>query len=69
MNNDPHTDAAKRHEAVRQHYLSLLGKTEGGWAEVVTSPQKYNRVWNHALGLPPSDKPPQINFKTGELKP
>jgi hypothetical protein len=58
MKYDP-TDAAQRHEAVRQHYLSLPGKTEAGWAEVMVSPAKYNRVWNHMLRLPPSDKPPR----------
>ena len=63
------TDRFKEtHEAVRAHYLSLPGKTEAGWTEVVVSPQKFNRVWNHMLGFPPSDKPPQIDYKTGEIR-
>ena len=53
----------ENHEAVRAYYLSLLGKTIGGWSEVVVSPQKFNRVWNHMLGLPPSDKPPAFPAK------
>lgn len=63
-----HQTAAQRHEAVRAHYLSLPGKTEAGWAAVTGNPAKYNRVWNHLLGMPASDKPPPINFKTGELR-
>lgn len=35
--------------AVRAHYLSLPGKTEEGWFEVLLSPIKYNKVWRHML--------------------
>lgn len=38
--------------AVRAHYLSLPGKTEEGWAEVLLSPIKYNKV-----GIRRSDRP------------
>lgn len=49
-----------RHAAIRAHYLSLPGKTEDGWKEVAKDPAKFNRVWNHMLGLPPNDKPPNL---------
>lgn len=49
---------ADRHAAIRAHYMSLPGKTEAGWNKVAKDPAKFNRVWNHWLGLPASDKPP-----------
>lgn len=61
MSDYSNTEAAQRHEAVRSHYLSLPGKTEAGWAEVVVSPAKYNRVWRHLLRLPASDTPPPLS--------
>jgi hypothetical protein len=35
--------------AIRAHYLSLPGKTEQGWAEVLLDPRKYYYVWRHML--------------------
>lgn len=36
-------------DAVREHYLSIPGKTEGGWIEVTNDPKKFNMVWRHML--------------------
>lgn len=35
--------------AIRANYLSLPGKTEEGWAEVLLDPRKYNMAWRHML--------------------
>lgn len=35
--------------AIRAHYLSLPGKTEAGWADVLLDPRKYNITWRHML--------------------
>lgn len=35
--------------AIRAHYLSLPGKTEVGWTEVLLDPRKYNTLWRHML--------------------
>lgn len=35
--------------AVREHYLSIPGKTEEGWDEVTSDPNKFNLVWRHML--------------------
>lgn len=35
--------------AIRAHYLSLPGKTEDGWAEVLLDPRKYHMTWRHML--------------------
>lgn len=35
--------------AIRAHYLSLPGKTEAGWVEVLIDPRKYNIIWRHML--------------------
>lgn len=35
--------------AIHAHYLSLPGKTEEGWAEVLMDPRKYNMTWRHML--------------------
>lgn len=54
---------AERHSAIRAYYLSLPGKTEEGWEAVAKDPAKFNRVWNHWLGLPASDKPPSVQHR------
>lgn len=35
--------------AIRAYYLSLPGKTDEGWAEILLTPRKYNHVWRHML--------------------
>lgn len=35
--------------AIRAYYLSLPGKTEAGWAEVLRIPPNYYFVWRHML--------------------
>lgn len=35
--------------AIAAYYLSLPGKTEEGWAEVLLDPRKYNIIWRHML--------------------
>ncbi|MCB1918648.1 MAG: hypothetical protein KDJ28_01555 [Candidatus Competibacteraceae bacterium] len=57
---------------LRQHYLSLPGKTEAGWKNVMRDPYKFNRLWRHALRLELRDDPPpidlrRIDLETGEL--
>ena len=51
--------ATAQSQAIRDHYLSLPGRTEAGWVEVLRDPRKFNRVWRHSLSLPPSDEPPE----------
>ena len=52
--------AMAQSQAIRDHYLSLPGRTEAGWVEVLRDPRKFNRVWRHSLGQPPSDEPPEL---------
>lgn len=58
---------------IRDHYLSLPGKSIEGWEQnVASNPQRFNQVWNHLLHLPPSNNPPPltyrtIDFSTGEI--
>jgi hypothetical protein len=51
--------AMEQSRAIRDHYLSLPGRTEAGWVEVLRDPRKFNRVWRHMLNQPPSDDPPE----------
>lgn len=53
--------AMEQSHAIRDHYLSLPGRTEAGWVEVLRDHRKFNRVWRHSLGLPPSDEPPEFS--------
>lgn len=57
---DSLAQADANHARVKAHYLGLPGKTEAGWVEVKRDPRKFNRVWRHLLGLPPSDWPPGV---------
>ena len=52
------TDKAVKVAAAKSHYLSLPGRTESGYEEVMRDPRKFNRVWRYLLKLPPSDEPP-----------
>lgn len=43
------TNARAVDAAIRAYYLSLPGKTEVGWAEVLLDPRKYHMTWRHML--------------------
>lgn len=47
---------------IRDFYLSR-GRTVKQWHEVVRDPSKFNFVWNRALGLNGSDKPPPVEHR------
>lgn len=52
------TEAEKTHDAVRQFYLTLPGRTEAGWREVAQNPAKFNLVWRKMVGQAAGVMPP-----------